>query len=103
MHGEAMPCVKPADLRKLEYSCCHPSAAARVPYMCFFSNPHLPSAWPGCSGGRATYVSSAPSVDALKYALEMSMADTCVLSVVDGATFVRLASTYNSQAYNIAG
>ena len=32
-----------------------------------------------------------------------SLADTCVLSVVDGATYVRLASSYNSQAYNIAG
>ena len=65
---------------KLEHSCCHPSAAALVPYICFRKSPHWPVAWPGCSGGRHTYVGFDPSsILALKYARDMSMADICVL------------------------
>ena len=60
-----------------EYSCCHPSAAARVPYMCFRSNPHF-SPCSGSSFGNMTYVGLSSSVDALKYAREMSTADICV-------------------------
>ena len=47
--GLAVPCTKPIDFRKPEYSCCHPSAAALVPYMCFFNKPHMPLLKSSCS------------------------------------------------------
>ena len=80
MHGLASPCTTPMCVINPEYSCCQPSAAARVPYICLRRSPHWPLAWPGCSGGRHKYVGSDPSsILALKYARDMSMADICVL------------------------
>ena len=39
-HGLASPCLKPIERMNPAYSCCQPSAAARVPYICFRRSPH---------------------------------------------------------------
>ena len=53
MHALASPLTKPSSSKRPEYSQCHPSAAALVPYKWTSSNPTMSRALPGSSGGRS--------------------------------------------------